>query len=174
MTHPKMPEVPIPPAVEEVLRDPELTAQERENITMVLGFRALPFAERSKYTVEGFRPTRIGMAGLAELQDPPGPGYTGASIPDREDEILDLIAHGDRVWATWLIRGTHQGPLYGIAPTGRKLEVLEVGQWRIQDGLIAEAWFFVDELALLRQLGSWPPGLADRASRTADPDSPKD
>jgi predicted ester cyclase len=110
---------------------------------------------------------------MAELQTSPGPGYSGASIPDREDEILDIIAHGDRVWATWLIRGTHQGPLYGIAPTGRKIEVLEAGQWRIRDGLIAEAWFFVDELALLRQLGSWPAGLTP-ASGTADPASPED
>jgi len=161
-----MPEAPIPPAVEEVLRDPTLTARERQNITMVLNFRALPFAERSRYTVDGFKPQRIGMAGLAELQDPPGTGYSGGSIPDRADEILDIIAHGDRVWATWLIRGTHLGPLYGLAPTGRTIEVLEVGQWRIRDQLIAEAWFFVDELALLRQLGHWPPG-AGSVSRKA-------
>ena len=153
-----MPEVPIPPAVEEVLRDPALTAQERQNIKMVINFRALPFAERSRYTVDGFKPKRVGMAGLAELQGPSVPGYTAGSIPDREDEILDVIAHGDRVWATWLIRGTHLGRLYGLAPTGHRIEVLEVGQWRIRDQLIAEAWFFVDELALLRQLGSWPPG----------------
>ena len=167
-----MPEAPVPPAVAQVLQDPALTEPERQNIRMVLNFRALPFAERSKYTVEGFKPARIGMASLAEVQDPPGPGYTGASIPDREDEILDIIAHGDRVWATWLIRGTHRGPLYGIAPTGRGVEVLEVGQWRIRDGLIAEAWFFVDELALLRQLGSWPPGLAPTLA-AADPASRK-
>jgi hypothetical protein len=172
MAYATMPEAPIPPAVQEVLRDPALTAQERENIRMVLNFRALPFTERAKYTVEGFKPSRIGMAGLAELQDPPGPGYTGHSVPDREDEILDIIAHGDRVWASWLIRGTHRGPLYGIEPTGRVLEVLEVGQWRITDGLISAAWFFVDELALLRQLGSWPPGLTP-APRTAEPVSRK-
>jgi hypothetical protein len=173
MTHATMPEVPVPPAVEKVLLDPELTEQERQNIKLVLGFRALPFAERSKYTVEGFKPGRFGMAGMAELQTSPGPGYTGASIPDREDEILDIIAHGDRVWATWLIRGTHQGPLYGIAPTGRRIEVLEVGQWRITDGLFSEAWFFVDELALLRQLDSWPPSPVP-AARPAEPGSPRD
>jgi hypothetical protein len=173
MSDHQMPEAPMPPAAEEVLRDPELTEQERQNVKMVIGFRALPFAERSKYTIEGFKPSRFGMAGMAELQTSPGPGYSGASIPDREDEILDIIAHGDRVWATWLIRGTHQGPLYGIAPTGRKIEVLEVGQWRITDGLISEAWFFVDELAMLRQLDAWPPSPAP-AEPTAEPGSAKD
>ena len=164
MAYAKMPEAPIPPAVQAVLKDPALTVQERQNIRMVLNFRALPFAERSKYTVEGFKPSRIGMAGLAEVHEPGVPGYTGKSIPDREDEILDIIAHGDRVWATWLIRGTHEGALWGLAPSGRKLEVLEVGQWRITNGLISEAWFFVDELALIRQVGSWPPALLPTAA----------
>jgi hypothetical protein len=148
---------PSPSGLDRALDDATLTSQERANIELVLTFRALPFAERARYTVAGFAPSRVGMAGLAELLPPAaGPGYSAASIPDREDEILDIIAHGDRVWATWLIRGTHLGPLYGIAPTGRRIEVLEVGQWRISGGLIAEAWFLVDEFALLRQLGSWP------------------
>jgi hypothetical protein len=142
--------------VDEVLADPALTDDERANLELVLMFRGLPFSERSKYTVEGFKPSRMGMVHLAELRPPGSAGYNADSIPDREDEMLDLIAHGDRVWATWLIRGTHLGPLHGIEPTGRTVAILEVGQWRVQDGLIAEAWFFVDELGLLRQLGQWP------------------
>jgi hypothetical protein len=167
----KPPETPAPPSLSPVvaaaLSDPSLTAEERANIKLVIKFRGLPFAERALHTVENFKPTRIGMATLAEFYTATGPGYSGQSIPDRVDETLDIIAHGDRVWSTWLIRGTHRGPLYGIEPTGRTLEVLELGQWRIRDGLIAEAWFFVDELALLRQLGHLPPGLA-RALGAAD------
>jgi hypothetical protein len=147
--------------VDEALSDPTLTEQERANLELVLRFRGLPFAERAKYTVVGFRPSRMGMVNLAELKEPDAPGYNADSIPDREDEILDIIAHGDRVWATWLIRGTHLGPLHGIAPTGRTVAVTEVGQWRIRDGLITEAWFLVDELALLRQLGAWPSTAGD-------------
>jgi hypothetical protein len=146
-----------PPAVASVLADPTLTEQERANIELVLRFRALLFVERAAYTVPGFRPSRFGMAGLAEVSTRPGPGYTAESVPDREDEMLSLIAHGDRVWATWMIRGTHKGWLYGIPATGRRIDVLEMGQWRIEDGLIAEAWFCVDELALARQLGAWAP-----------------
>jgi hypothetical protein len=142
--------------VDEVLADPTLTAQERANIELVLHFRTLPFAERSRYTVDGFAPDRFGMANLAELKDPDAPGYNGGSIPDRRDEMIDIIAHGDRVWAVWKIRGTHLGPMYGLPPSGRTLDVLEIGQWRIENGLIAQAWFLVDELALLRQAGAWP------------------
>jgi predicted ester cyclase len=147
------------PAVQRALADPALTDEERTNLELVLHFRSVPFAERSKYTVEGFRPSRIGMATLAALNTDPDQRYDGRSIPDRIDRIVDVIVHGDRVWATWLIEGTHQGYVYGIPPTGRPVSVLELGQWRIEDGLIAEAWFFVDELALIHQLGAWN-GLA--------------
>jgi SnoaL-like polyketide cyclase len=152
--------------VEQVLSDPGLTEQERANVRLVLHFRTLPFAERSKYTVPGFKPSRMGMANLAEVKDPAAPAYNAESIPDREDEMLDIIASGDRVWATWHIRGTHLGDMYGLPASGRTLCVTEIGQWRIEGGLIAEAWFLVDELALLRQVGAWS-GLIDPT--VADP-----
>jgi hypothetical protein len=141
--------------VDDVLADLTLTEAERANIRLVLHFRTVPFAERSKYTVDGFRPDRFGMANLAELKDPDAPGYDGGSVPDRTDEMLDIIAHGDWVWAVWKIHGTHLGPMYGLPPSGRTLEILEIGRWRIQNGLIAQAWFLVDELAVVRQTGTW-------------------
>jgi predicted ester cyclase len=152
------------------LADPTLTEQERANLELVLRFRAVPFSARSKYTVAGFRPSRIGMATLAAIGHLGVGVERGQSIPDRTDRILDIIVHGDRVWATWLIEGTHSGPIYGIAPTGRQVTVLELGQWRIDNGLIAEAWFFVDELALIHQLGAWS-GLELPAN--ANPDQTK-
>jgi hypothetical protein len=142
--------------VDEALGDPSLTSRERANLELVVMFRGLPFNERSKYTVDGFRPARAGMANLAVINQVTGPGYRADSIPDRVDEITGIIAHGDWVWATWIIRGTHLGELYGIPATGKPIEVTEVGQWRIQDGRIAEAWFLVDELALVHQLGLLP------------------
>jgi len=145
----------VPSPLDAVLSDPTLTEQERANIALVLHFRTVPFSERSKYTIAGFKPTRVGMANLAEVKDPAAPAYTAQSIPDRRDEMLAVIAHGDRVWAIWNICGTHLGDMYGLPPTGRRLQVTEIGQWRIEDGLITEAWFLVDELALLRQLGAW-------------------
>jgi hypothetical protein len=157
------------PAIRAALTDPALTDQERANLELVLRFRSAPFAERGQYTVDGFRPSRIGMAPLAALNTDPAQRYDGTSIPDRTDRILDVIVQGDRVWATWLIEGTHQGPVYGIAPTGRPVSVLEVGQWRIENGLIAEAWFFVDELALIHQLGTWN-GLPPARDAARDPE----
>jgi len=143
-------------AVEQALADPTLTDEERANLELVLHFRTVPFSERSKYTVDGFKPTRMGMPTLAEFAAPGAVRMNGESVPDRVDEIDDILVRGDRVWATWTIRGTHLGELQGIPPTGRTIAVTEVGQWRVKDGVIVEAWFMVDELALLRQLGRWP------------------
>ncbi|HEX4443708.1 MAG TPA: ester cyclase [Galbitalea sp.] len=139
--------------VDAALADPTLSETELANLKLVLKFRQLPFAERKNYTTEGFAPKRIGMANLAELVGGGVPGYSADSIPDRQDDILDIIVRGGRVWATWLIRGTHAGTIYGLPGTGRPLEVLELGQWEVEDGLITGAWFFVDELGLLRQTG---------------------
>jgi predicted ester cyclase len=93
----------------------------------------------------------MSLADITGMKD--GSGYDANSIFNRVDTIEDIIAKGDRVWAVWTMRGVHAGQLFGIPATGRTVEVIEVGLWRIADGLVAEAWFFGDELALLRQLG---------------------
>jgi predicted ester cyclase len=53
----------------------------------------------------------------------------------------------------WTSRGTHQGELMGIAPTGNRVEVTAVGIWRVADAKIAEAWLVFDALGMMQQLG---------------------
>jgi hypothetical protein len=43
--------------------------------------------------------------------------------------------------------------------------VIEVGLWRVEDGVIVEAWYFGDELGMLRALQLNPPDL-QRAEQT--------
>ncbi|MFI6577923.1 ester cyclase [Nocardiopsis sp. NPDC050513] len=145
-----VPPLPPPPA--------SYTDRERANIDLVLALRAAPFEERRRYTHPDMRRHRNGFGHLAHAYAAraEGPGYTASTISDRVDTVEDVIAKDDRVWAVWTLRGTHTGPLFGIPATGRRVEVLEVGIWRIEDGLVAEAWFFGDELGLLRQIGAVP------------------
>jgi predicted ester cyclase len=97
---------------------------------------------------------RWGFASLADISGmKDGTGYDASTCSDRMDTIEDLIAKDDRVWAVWTMRGTHTGQLFGIPATGKRIEILEAGIWRLVDGLVIEAWFFGDELSLLRQLG---------------------
>jgi predicted ester cyclase len=53
----------------------------------------------------------------------------------------------------WTSRGTHEGELMGIAPTGKRIDVTAVGIWRVSEGKIAEAWLVFDALGMMQQLG---------------------
>jgi predicted ester cyclase len=130
------------------------TDQELANINLILKLRSVPFAERKLFMHPQMKHHRWGFSSLADITGmKDGSGYDEQSVSHRTDTIEDIIAKDDRVWAVWTMRGQHTGQLFGIPATGRDIEVLEVGVWRLQDGLVAEAWFFGDELALLRQIG---------------------
>lgn len=130
------------------------TAEEEANIDVVLKLRSVPFSERKGFMHPQMRHHRWGFMSLADISGmKDGTGYDAQSISGRVDTIEDIIAKDDRVWAVWTMHGVHTGQLFGIPPTGRSIEILEMGVWRLADRLVAEAWFFGDELALLRQLG---------------------
>lgn len=131
--------------------DPEdLTETERANLELIRAFRSVPASERKRFLAPGFRRHRSGLRNLGELA---GVGYEPSSVPDRRDHVEAIVARGDLVWAVWTVHGTHEGPLFGVEATGRTIEMLELGIWRIEDGAIVEAWFMADELALCRQIG---------------------
>jgi predicted ester cyclase len=75
------------------------------------------------------------------------------------------------VWAVWTMRGTHTGQLFGIPATGQPIEILEAGIWHLVDGQVIEAWFFGDELRLLRQLGVIPDTQLRAAASRAETSS---
>lgn len=126
------------------------TEEEQRNIATALELRRVKFAQRKAFQADGYVVHRRGMAHLSAATT----GYHPDAIADRHDEILDIIAKGDRVWCVWRITGTHTGELFGIPATGRSIDVLEMGAWRFVDGKVAEAWFFADEYALTAQLSA--------------------
>jgi steroid delta-isomerase-like uncharacterized protein len=103
---------------------------------------------------------------------PPGfpPGQEGAkqvfmmyrgAFPDFHLSVEDVIAEGDKVVARWVTQGTHQGELMGIPPTGKRVTVTGIDEFRIAGGKIAEHWAEFDMLGLMQQLGVAPaPGQA--------------
>ena len=46
-----------------------------------------------------------------------------SAFPDLRVAIEDLLAEGERVVSRWRTRGTHQGELMGIAPSGDQASV---------------------------------------------------
>jgi steroid delta-isomerase-like uncharacterized protein len=75
------------------------------------------------------------------------------AFPDAEITIEDQIAEGDKVVTRFRTRGTHQGELWGIPPTGREVEIRSVSTSRIEGGKIAEHWTCADQLGMMQQLG---------------------
>jgi len=94
-----------------------------------------------------------------------GPGLEGyrrrfvalrAGLPDVTITVDDLFGEGDRVVARVTIRGTHRGPLFGVAPTGRRIELSAINVYRVAGGKVAERWGQQDVLGALRQMGAAP------------------
>jgi predicted ester cyclase len=52
------------------------------------------------------------------------------------------------------VRGTHQGALLNIAPTGKEVTTTAVEVIRIENGQFVEHWGGPDMLNLLQQLGA--------------------
>jgi len=82
-------------------------------------------------------------------------GYR-AAFPDLRIKVEDQIADGDRVVTRWSAKGTHQGELLGIPPTGKQSTVTGITIDLIVDGRIAESWTNWDTLGMLQQLGVVP------------------
>lgn len=83
------------------------------------------------------------------------------AFPDWHEEIDLMIAEGDKVAYITTGTGTHMGPMGDIPPTGKRVEVVNYIIHRIHDGKIAETWIGWDNLAVLVQLGLFPPPEAD-------------
>ena len=75
------------------------------------------------------------------------------AFPDWHSTAEELIAEGDRVAERWTGRGTHQGELYGIPPTGWRVAVPGVVFYRISGDKIVEFRGLFDTMSMMQQLG---------------------
>ena len=78
------------------------------------------------------------------------------AFPDIHFTIEELVAEGDIAVARWTARGTHQGDLMGISPTGKKITMTGITMIRVKGGKIVEGWTNRDALGLMQQLGAVP------------------
>lgn len=79
------------------------------------------------------------------------------SFPDQRVTIQKLIAEGDEVAALATYAGTHTGPMGEFPVTGRSVESTFLAFFRIDAGRVAELWVEWDNVAMLTQLGLFPP-----------------
>jgi steroid delta-isomerase-like uncharacterized protein len=79
-----------------------------------------------------------------------------SAFPDITVAIEDQIAEGDRVASRWTLRGTHQGELAGIPPTGKQVTMTGMEMNRVVNGKVVETWSEFDALGMMQQLGVVP------------------
>ncbi len=77
-----------------------------------------------------------------------------AAFPDFQNSVDAMLEAGDDVVARLTYRGTHRGPLFGVAPTGKRFSYPGMAWFRFADGRIAAAWIVGDTGRLLRELGA--------------------
>jgi steroid delta-isomerase-like uncharacterized protein len=73
-------------------------------------------------------------------------------MPDLKVAIDAFVADDDKVAASFVYTGTHKGPYFGIAPTGRSLRFTSCDFFRVKAGKIAEHWGMGDIAGVLAQL----------------------
>jgi steroid delta-isomerase-like uncharacterized protein len=75
------------------------------------------------------------------------------AFSDAHITIDDVIVRDDKVVTRWTGRGTHDGDLMGMPPTGKAVEFVGIRIFRVAEGKIAEGWVVWDTFGLMRQLG---------------------
>lgn len=81
------------------------------------------------------------------------------AFPDLRYEIKEMIGEGDWVAARTILYGTHSGPFFGIAPTGREVAQEQIHLIRFANGKAVEHRAVRDDLGMMQQLGV----VADRS-----------
>jgi steroid delta-isomerase-like uncharacterized protein len=85
-----------------------------------------------------------------------------AAVPDNKDTIELMLAEDDKVAYVTKMTGTQTGPMGDLPASGKSFEVVNIIIHRFEDGKIAETWVSWDNVAMLAQLGFFPPPLPEQ------------
>jgi steroid delta-isomerase-like uncharacterized protein len=75
------------------------------------------------------------------------------AFPDLKVPIEAQLVEGDTVMTRWTVLGTLKGPLLGMAPTGKSIQLGGFFMHHFKGDQIAEEWVIYDSLAVLEQTG---------------------
>ena len=80
--------------------------------------------------------------------------YVRTAFPDVHVTVEDTLSQGDRVAGRVTWRGTHEGPLAGVAASGKPVQFTAIHIVRFENGKAAEWWGVADLLGALQQIGT--------------------
>jgi steroid delta-isomerase-like uncharacterized protein len=79
-----------------------------------------------------------------------------SGMPDLKVVIEDMIAEGEKVATRYTLEGTHEGELFGVPPTGKRLSIKSMTVERVSEGKVRDHWRVSDNLEMMQQLGVVP------------------
>ena len=78
------------------------------------------------------------------------------ALPDVHLRVDDLFTSGDRIAVRWVSRGTNTGPMMGIPPTGKAVEIMGISLFQMGGGKVVAEWEGFDTMSMMQQLGLMP------------------
>jgi steroid delta-isomerase-like uncharacterized protein len=88
-----------------------------------------------------------GYDGLSEYMD-----FIRTAFPDFTNRIEEVISEGEKAFARLTYTGTHEGELFGVAPTHKEVTYAGAAVFSFDGEKIREVWVLGDIYGLLRQL----------------------
>jgi steroid delta-isomerase-like uncharacterized protein len=76
------------------------------------------------------------------------------AFPDLHNNIVDMVAEGDKVAVRFNVIATHKGEFLGIPPSGKKVSFGGTAFLTISDGKVSEEWATADMMGLMQQIGA--------------------
>ena len=77
---------------------------------------------------------------------------TRAAFPDQRNELVELHHADDAVIAEFILKGTHEGEMRGIAPTHKTFECRMCAFFCFEDDRLVTERVYFDSLTILQQL----------------------
>ena len=81
------------------------------------------------------------------------------AFPDFEITVLDMLTGEELAMYEVRLTMTHEGPLGGLPPTGRRVDIRGVSVLRLADGVVEEHRFHTNMQESAEQLGLTFPGI---------------
>ncbi len=83
-----------------------------------------------------------------------------SAVSDFSETIDVIVADSDKVAYVTTMTATQTGPMGGLPASGKEFTCVNIIIQRFEEGKIAETWVTWDNVAMLSQLGFFPPPSA--------------
>jgi steroid delta-isomerase-like uncharacterized protein len=95
-----------------------------------------------------------------DVRGPAGVATSSAALhrafADLRFRVVNAVADGELVAVQWVYTGRNVGQFFGLPPTGQPVEQKGVNFFRVQGGLITDAWLAVDPKSLRARMQQAP------------------